>query len=411
MAPLVSVLMPSYNHAPYLSAAIESVLAQTLTDLELIIADDGSSDDSLDIAKRYGEVDPRIRVITHPGRSHRGISATGNLARAAARGRYWAGMASDDVLYPDAYEREVALLEDRPRVGYVYGCVHLIDGEGRMIGQRGRGGNVQAVGVDLTVDGRIVERLVQVNQMAAMTVMWRRECFEQAGEWHPDLLYSDWELQTRAAAHWEVAFIPRPLAMYRIHGANTGSHVPRDIRLGRQLAVTTVLRARAPSVGGRLAEPRVRALLELQMGYLRFATGEPGAESDLQAAFDRDPSLAGDPRWLADWLWSRPLDRLLPHDGRDFVGWFHRTVDPLLEPAARRTMRREAAAARAEARAIRRALGGRPVAANLAALAALARSPRRLADRRLTPILLDAIVATPWGKALRTAKRRLLRYR
>src|SRR3954468_11417826 len=108
MAPLVSVMIPSYNHAPYLPAAIESVLAQTLEDFELIIGDDGSIDDSLDIARRYAEADPRIRVLTHAAEGHRGIGATGNLMRPTARGRYWFGLPSDDVLYPDTLEREVA---------------------------------------------------------------------------------------------------------------------------------------------------------------------------------------------------------------------------------------------------------------------------------------------------------------
>jgi glycosyltransferase involved in cell wall biosynthesis len=399
-------MIPSYNHARYLPAAIESVLSQTLEDLELIVADDGSTDGSLEIARRYAEAEPRIRVMTHPGHENRGIGATGNLLRPASRGRYLFGLPSDDLLYPDTLEREVAFLEDHPQVGFVYGEAHLVDADGRPVEVQGlRGPEVVTLGADITAGGRIVERLVQGNGVAAMTVMWRRECLLGVGEEHPGLMYSDWELQTRAAARWEVAFIPRPLAMYRVHGANTGKGNPRAIRLERQYAVTEVLRERAPSVGGRLAEPRVRAALELQMGYLRFAVGEPGGEADMRAAFERDPSLARDARWLADWLWSRPLDELLPDDGRDFVRWADRAIRPLLEPRAALTMRREASAARAEARAIRLARRDGPLGAILAWLVAVAQSPRRLRDRRLIVVLLDAMVGTGWGRALRRLKR------
>jgi hypothetical protein len=410
MAPRVSVVIPSYNHAQYLPAAIESVLAQTVEDLELVVADDGSTDGSLDIARSYSEADKRVRVLTHPGHAHRGIGSTGNLGRPAAQGAYVFGLASDDMLLADTLEQGIACLEECPEVGWVYGRADLIDSRGCLIEQQTRRGpKAISVGTDLTGGGRIVERLVQRNSIPAMTVMWRRACLEQAGEEHPSLVYSDWELHTRAAAHWEVAFIPRTLALYRVHGKNTSLGVARQARLARQLEVTKVLRERAPSVGGRLAEPRVRAALELQMGYLRFAAGEEGAEDHLRAAFERDARLAGDERWLGDWLWSRPLDELLPSDGPDFARWFDGTVRPLLEPRAARSMRRRAAAVRAQARAIRGARAGRPVSAGWSALVAWAYSPRRLRDGRLTPVLLDAVVRTRVGSVARRMKHRLIR--
>src|SRR4051794_31425482 len=308
--------MPSYNHAPYLPAAIESVLEQTVEDLELIVVDDGSSDGSLEIARRYAERDTRVRVLTHPDHVNRGIGASVNLARSAAGGRYLHGVASDDVLIRDTLEREVAFLEAHPEVGWVYGYVNLIDADGRAIEQETRNGREQIrFGADLTGGGRIVERLVQRNSIPAMTVMWRRECRDEVGEEDPELDYSDWELLTRAAAHWEVAFIPRALALYRVHGANTSINVTREVSVARHLAVARTLRERAPVVGGVLGEARIRAALELQVGYLRFAAGDAGADADLRAAFERDPSLAADGRWLADWLWSRPFDELLPDEG------------------------------------------------------------------------------------------------
>ena len=80
--PTVSICIPSYNHAPYLPAAIESALGQTYRDLEVVIVDDGSTDDSLEIARAYERREPeRVRVLTHPGHVNRGTAATANLAR------------------------------------------------------------------------------------------------------------------------------------------------------------------------------------------------------------------------------------------------------------------------------------------------------------------------------------------
>jgi alpha-1,3-rhamnosyltransferase len=404
MTRLVSVWIPSYNHAPYLAHAIESVLGQTLEDVELTIVDDGSADGSLEIAQRYAAAhSDRVTVLTHPGHENLGLVATGNLARSRSSGRYLLGLGSDDVLYPDALEREVAFLEGHPRVGLVYGYAHLIDALGRRLPF------ARTFGIDVTRGVPTVERLVQGNTIPAMTVMFRRECLQQVGEEDDGLVYADWEFHTRAAAHWEVGFIPRALAMYRSHGANTGLNASREANVARALDVTAAMRTNALSVGGGLAEPRVRATLELQMGFLRFASGDmAGAAADVRAAFQRDPSLAFDGVWLGDWLWSRLLDELLPGGGPEFVPWFERTVLLSLEGRAARTLRREAAAARGAARAINLARAGRPTRAQRAALGALVRSPRRVADRRLAAVLLESAAGGVPAKGLRIAKRRLL---
>src|SRR5207302_5806696 len=93
-APSVSVLMPVYNAGPYLRAAVQSVLRQTFRDFELVAVDDGSSDQSASILRRYADQDLRVRVIDAP---HRGIVATLNDGLYAARGGLVARMDADDV--------------------------------------------------------------------------------------------------------------------------------------------------------------------------------------------------------------------------------------------------------------------------------------------------------------------------
>jgi GT2 family glycosyltransferase len=404
VTPLVSVGIPSYNHAPFLAAAIESVLEQSVRDLELVVADDGSRDGSFEIAQRYAEADPRVAVVTHPGHANRGIGATVNLYRREVGGRYHVGMGSDDVLFPGALERQVAYLEAHPRLGYVYGYARPIDADGRELA------DARLVGEDLTVGGRTVERLVQGNKIPVMALMMRRECLEQAGPEDEQLLYSDWEFFTRAAAHWDVAFIPDCLAGQRVHGRNVSVGASRAANLERALAVTQAFRERAPLVGGRLGEPRPRATIELQLAFLRFADGDASAGgAHLPQALERDPSLAADGRWLGDWLWSRLLDGLLPDDrGWSFVEWIEGEIAPSLDAGAARVFRRAAAASRREARAIHLARARRPTRAHSAALAAFAISPRRAADRRFAAILLDSIADGEAGNWLRRRRRELL---
>jgi GT2 family glycosyltransferase len=395
MSPLVSVGIPSYNHAPYLREAVESVLGQTLADIELIVADDGSSDGSREILEEYARAEPaRVTVLTHPGGAHRGLGPTVNLYRPRLTGRYILGLASDDVLYPDTLEREVDYLEANPGAGFVYGYAHRIGPDGRRLA------NLRTLGADVTGSGRAVERLVQGNKIPSMTAMIRRECLERVGPEHETLVYGDWEFYTRLAAHFDGGFIPRALAKQRIHGANTSTVVARETNLRRAIEVTAYLRENAERIGGGLAAPRVRATLELQTAFLGFAAGEApeAGAARLRSAFERDPTLARDGEWLAEWLWNRLVDALIPASAPPFVEWLGKHAGPLLDPDARRTFAREAQAAAAAERAIRLARAGRTARAQLPALAALLRAPRRMRDRHVAAALLDPVAG---GLALR----------
>jgi glycosyltransferase involved in cell wall biosynthesis len=116
--PAVSVIMPAYNVAPYIGAAIESVLAQTTTDFELLVVDDGSTDESGAIADGYAAADCRIRVIRRP---NGGISAARNEALRRARGEFFAILDSDDTWMPCWLEAQLAILRARPEIDIVTG--------------------------------------------------------------------------------------------------------------------------------------------------------------------------------------------------------------------------------------------------------------------------------------------------
>jgi glycosyltransferase involved in cell wall biosynthesis len=121
----VSVIMPAYNVAPYLGAAIRSVLDQTFTDLELLVIDDGSTDATLDIAKACAERDARVRVLQKP---NGGISSARNLGLRAASGPVIALLDSDDSWEPGYLAAQMRTLEQRPEIDVVTGNAWFLGG-------------------------------------------------------------------------------------------------------------------------------------------------------------------------------------------------------------------------------------------------------------------------------------------
>ncbi len=124
-SPLVSVISIFLNGEAFFVEAIESVLAQTCQDFELLLVDDGSTDGSTRIAREYAARHPgRVRYLEHPGHANRGMSATRNLGIAAARGRTIAFIDADDVWRPEKLEEQLAIMAAHPGIGMVCGAVN-----------------------------------------------------------------------------------------------------------------------------------------------------------------------------------------------------------------------------------------------------------------------------------------------
>ncbi len=139
--PSVTVVMPVYNTAKYVQAAVESVLAQTFTDFELLIIDDAGIDDSIELCRRYD--DPRIRIISQ---SNRGLAGARNTGIRNARGQFVGLLDSDDLWEIDKLEQHIAHLRRSPDVGVSYAASRMIDDDGRFLRtvQRPRLRNVKA---------------------------------------------------------------------------------------------------------------------------------------------------------------------------------------------------------------------------------------------------------------------------
>jgi hypothetical protein len=296
--PKVSICIPSYNHARFLPTAIESALAQTYKNIEIILTDDGSTDDSLQIAEDYAARHPRlIKVFTHPSRGNRGISATVNNNFEKSTGEYWMGLASDDVLHPHKIAEQVAFMERDSEIGWIYGYARCIDERGQRLPELG------LVGADITRTPDPVEQLIQSNAVPGVSVMVRRKCMMQVQPHDETLTYSDWEFWVRLAAGHRAAFLPRTRVLFRLHSYNTSVGTKVETNLRHSLAVMLKLRQQAQQTGGPLARPRTQALLDLQSSFYFYCLRDEGqAQQHLAAAFVTDPTLQTDAHYFVRWL-------------------------------------------------------------------------------------------------------------
>jgi len=203
MSPKVSVVMPVYNGAPYLGAAIDSILAQTLADFEFIIIDDGSKDDSAAVIRRYA--DPRIRFFQQ---TNQGLAATLNRGIGLASGEYIARQDQDDISLPARFEKQAAFLDAHPRCALVGTRAEIREG-GKLTS---RAHNHPAASHVLKFE------LLFDNPFVHSSVLLRKAALAQVGLYSTDTARQppeDYELWSRLAREFDVANIPEQLLVYR----------------------------------------------------------------------------------------------------------------------------------------------------------------------------------------------------
>jgi glycosyltransferase involved in cell wall biosynthesis len=208
-APTVSVVMPAYNRSRLIGASIRSVLAQTRGDFELLVIDDGSTDDTVDVVRRFD--DPRIRLLRA---EHRGIAAASNQGVRAARARYIARVDSDDLWEPTFLEVQLDRLERDPSIGLVYAMARIMNGMGALIDA--------TWGYAPRYPDDILGSLVYDDCVCNITVVVRTEHIVTAGYYDETLSANvDWDMWLRVARVTRFAFTPQVLAVARVHGQAT----------------------------------------------------------------------------------------------------------------------------------------------------------------------------------------------
>ena len=212
-APRVSVLMTVYNAAPFLRESIESILAQTFGDWELVIVDDGSTDASA--AMLSGYTDPRLHVFTFARNTGRTPALRHALAH--ARGEYIAVLDADDIAYPDRLRRETEFMDAHSRVVLVGSWVRYIDRHG------------EPAGAWTPPPDGLYDQLGARNVIVHSSVMYRRKAAEDAGGYAQPYQYAqDFALILALAGRGEIAMIPEYLGALRfLEGSMTRSRTYR----------------------------------------------------------------------------------------------------------------------------------------------------------------------------------------
>lgn len=207
----VSVVVPSYNHAPFVGAALRSVFRQTRAPARLLVIDDGSRDDSPRVIEKTLNDCPFPCELV--ARANRGLCATLNEGLSKTEGQYFAYLGSDDLWLPDFLAARVATLEERDAAVLAYGHAFLINERGE----------VEDCTRDWApyADGD-ARRMLLADTYAPMspTVLYRRAALERHG-WNERARLEDYELYLRLSAEGEFAFDARVLSAWRRHGTNT----------------------------------------------------------------------------------------------------------------------------------------------------------------------------------------------
>lgn len=210
--PAVSVVVPSYNHAPFIRQCLNSIFRQTLAPSELIVIDDGSEDDSLRI------IEETLKECSFPcefyPRENRGLCRTLNQGLERSKGEFFAYLGSDDIWLPAFLEARIGALMQDPSAVLAYGHCYIIDEENVVIGES------EKVGIYEYTNAR--DRLLYGFTPTSCTVAYRKS-FLANERWNPDIRLEDYDLYLRLCGEGDFIFDPRVLSAWRSHGNNTSA--------------------------------------------------------------------------------------------------------------------------------------------------------------------------------------------
>jgi glycosyltransferase involved in cell wall biosynthesis len=233
--PLVTVVIPAFNASETLQQTLLSVAAQTYGNLEIIVVDDGSVDDTAVIARSFGQSDPRVQVIQKP---NGGVASARNAGTKASTAEFVAFIDADDLWHPTKIAKQMALLTaDGGDMALVYTPFRRIDVSGKVLGSSR----------NHRVDGWVVNRHFYVNFVGnGSSILVRKHVLEEIGGYSSTLLEAnaqgceDLLLQLRIALRYRFGTVPEYLVGYRLSPNNMSSNQERMLR-SSLIALTMVL--------------------------------------------------------------------------------------------------------------------------------------------------------------------------
>jgi glycosyltransferase involved in cell wall biosynthesis len=219
----VSVVMPCYNVARYVDAAIESLRNQTYKNIEVIAVNDGSTDDTMERLKRQAEADARVRVFH---RANGGPSAARNLGIRHVTGAFVCFLDGDDVYLPNKIERQVRFLDQHPGVDLVYSDFFF--------------GDADLAPVDLTAPRvpytDMVEAMAMRNWIGVHATLFRRTMMDAVGEFDESFrMAEDWDYWIRCAKVGAFGYLPGAMTIYRTHPGQAHHNIDRMFEAGKRV--------------------------------------------------------------------------------------------------------------------------------------------------------------------------------
>ncbi len=241
--PSLSVLIPNYNHAHYIVEALESLVAQTVPPTEIIVVDDASTDDSLDVIEDFATRHETVRIIKNF--SNKGCYNSVNLAFAEANGDYIYLMSADDKVLPGFFEKSITLLEKYPAAGLCANYPNYIDALSNPIKSTSFHSHESDVNIRLPRFLSATEVLSRLSKQpwflcGAVPVLFRRSALADTGCYISGLgLLSDWFTVHFVALKYGICYIPEPLVAFRMMPSGLGT----DVALQPKLAMDDFARA------------------------------------------------------------------------------------------------------------------------------------------------------------------------
>jgi hypothetical protein len=299
MSPAVSVVMSVYNGERFLAEAVESVLSQTLAELELVVIDDGSDDSSPRILAEYASRDPRVIVVRQ---ANEGRAVALNRGFDLARAPFVARLDADDTALPARLQHQHQFLSEHAAVAIVGGAVTFIDENSRPFAE---------VQYPLE-DAEIRSAFASTTPLAHPAVMIRRDAFRSAGGFRPVFHEAeDVDLWLRIAEHHELANLPDVVVNYRLHpaqatmrrlelqtiGSLAARVAARARREGRPDPLDTLVRVDAQTLVALGVSPEeITVRLVRQATWLAKTTGRAGYANEEKELFDFAAARARSPR-------------------------------------------------------------------------------------------------------------------
>lgn len=241
--PLVSVIVPCYNHEKYVVDTLNSISSDTYTNKEIVIINDGSTDGSNNRITKWVNEHQDTVTIRYKNRENKGLCATLNELLELSKGKYIVIVASDDALYGETLTRRVEILEENESRGklVLVSDALVIDNDSKIILQSSMAEYNSGNKRKYETEEGIMEEVIRNPSISGATSMINRKMFDVIGNYPEDLKAEDWYFYQRAAAHKAILFWDKPVSLYRVHSANSSglfTPVNKQLSLTKSIIIT-----------------------------------------------------------------------------------------------------------------------------------------------------------------------------